>query len=123
MIAPGCAFFNAEAPGVPRHLWFVVCRCGTESVVIVNVSTNPGPDNQPCAIHPGDHPGISRTSYLRCDKSQIVEATRLELLAEKQLISSTSSLSDALLSKLRQDLLASPHTPAGVKEAIRAASK
>lgn len=123
MIMPGDAFFNQEVPRAPRHLWFVVCACGSASVVIANVSTNPGPDCEPCVIQPQEHPDISRVSYLRCDKSRLVQAAQLEALAKKQVISLASPASPTLLSKLRQGLLASQHTPMGVKEAVQRAKE
>jgi hypothetical protein len=123
MIEPGFAFFNAEAPGVPRHLWFVVCSYDADSAVIVNISTNPGIDNQPCVIQPHEHPGISRLSYLRCDRSRTTTAAALQLAEQKQLIFPAPPATRALLSKLRQGLLASQHTPGGVKEAVRTATR
>lgn len=117
MIAPGFAFFNREAPGVPRHLWLVLSDPGRDAgqVVIANLSTKPGPDHPVCIVAPGEHPGISRPSYLRPEHARIVTAAQLELLAEQRLIAPTNPASDALLRRLRAALAASPHAPLGAK--------
>ena len=117
MIAPGFAFFNREAPGVPRHLWLVLSDPAqdAERVVIANLSTKPGPDAPGCRVMPGEHPGISRPSFLRCEHARIVPAAQLEALADQGLIAPTQPGSDALLRKLRAALTASLHAPQGAK--------
>lgn len=117
MIAPGFAFFNREAPGVPRHLWLVLSDPAqdAERVVIANLSTKPGPDHPGCIMAPGEHPGISRPSFLRCEHARIVPEAHLEALAGRGLIAPTQPGSDALLNRLRAALMASPHAPVGAK--------
>ncbi len=87
----------------------------SERVVIANVSTKPGPGYPRCIVAPGEHPGISRPSFLRCEHARIVSAAQLETLAEQGLISPTKAGSDPLLRKLRAACVASAHTPLGAK--------
>lgn len=121
MIAAGFAFFNREAPGVPRHLWIVLSDPGqdAEAIVIANLSTKPGPDNPGCLVAPGAHPGVSRPSYLRSERARVVSATDLERLAEQRLIVPTAQAPEALLRKLRTALANSPHAPIGARRILR----
>lgn len=113
MIPPGFAFFNCEAPGVPRHLWLVLSDPAqdAERVVIANLSSKPGPDRPGCIVEPGEHPGISRPSYLRCEHARTVAAVQLEHLAGQGLIAPTQPAAAALLRRLRAALMASRHAP------------
>lgn len=117
MIAPGFAFFNREAPGVPRHLWLVLSDPAqdAERVVIANLSTKPGPDEPGCQVMPGEHPGVSRPSYLRSEHARIVTAAQLERLSSEGLISPAHPGFDALLRRLQAALAASAHAPLGAK--------
>jgi hypothetical protein len=115
----GAAFFNREAAGVPRHLWFVITEPQEGQAVIANVSTKPGPDTPGCRLSPGEHRHISRPSWLRPEMARGVTAAQLELLADSGQILPTVDATPELLAKLRAALLASDHTPLGVKRLLR----
>ena len=67
----GSLFFNVEAPDIPRHPWIVLSDPGKDvrAVVLVNLSTKPGPDNPQTMVEPAEHRGVSQRSYVRFSAS------------------------------------------------------
>ncbi len=120
MITHDFAFFNREAPGVPRHLWMVLSDPNQDAntIVIANFSTKPGLDNPAIEARPGEHPGISRLSYLRCEKARTVSAAQLNQLIQDGSISQTHNTPDGLLRRMRAALANSQYTPKGIKSVL-----
>jgi hypothetical protein len=87
----GSLFFNAEAPDIPRHPWILLSDPAKDAraVVLVNLSTKPGPDNPQTMVEPAEHRGVSQRSYVRFEKAR---KTTLEAL-EKGLAGNVLTLS------------------------------
>jgi len=120
----GQCFFTPETGPVPRHLWIVVSDPGGDSrVAVVNFSTVPGPDNPlppDACIAAKEHPAIARPSFVRCEGARVWEAVDLDGLLAAGTLSPTKPAPPDLLAKAQRALMASRHTPTGVKELLRA---
>lgn len=122
MLATGDTFINSPVPGVPSHLWIVVSdpRLDPEHVVIVNLSSNQGPQGNNCIVDPGDHDYVSRRSYVRFDMARVVSAQKLQELLDRNLVSIRRPSSKQLLNRIRTDLLRSKLAPIEAQRIVRA---
>lgn len=117
----GSLFFNQEGPDTPRHPWIVLSDPAKDSdaVVIVNLSTKPGPDNPPCIVQPGEHNTISRQSYVRFEKARKTTLNALERGLAGNILSLSTEISAELLRRIQTHLLVSHHVPSELKKILR----
>jgi hypothetical protein len=116
-------FFTPQTETVPRHLWIVVSDPTRDArVAVVNLSTDPGPENPVPAdaqVAPKDHPALSRPSFIRCDQAKVWQAPDLDKLLATKTLSATKPATPALLAKARRVLATSRHTPIEVKALLK----
>lgn len=107
----GQTFVNKEADGIPSHLWMVLSDPQRDPAVVVigNLSTNSGPgENQGCVVEKGEHPFVSRTSYVRCDQVRVTTAAKIEAGLAGRVLTASAELSGELLTRVQKAIGQSP---------------
>jgi len=122
----GQSFFSPEGSQVRRHLWVVVSDPSrSDAVVIVNLSTHPGPvlgggsDPRAPEVQPSEHPSLSQTSFIRYEQARITRAQAIDEGLKKKVLSATKDAPAALVRKLQRALAASEHTRNDIKDLLR----
>jgi hypothetical protein len=105
----GRLFFHAPTPTVERHPVIVVSDplLDRKRIVVVNLSTKPGPDVPPCIVHAGEHPAISQRSYVRCERAGMGPIENIERGIAVNFISLSHVVSDAVLARVQRAILES----------------
>ena len=103
---------------VEPHLWVVV-SVGNPDVVIANFSTKNHGKALP-VFGPRDCDGLSRTSFLRCDKAILLDHSSLLRLVASGHVRVSRPLPAATLKAIQLALTASPDTPNQVKTIVQA---
>lgn len=116
----GSLFFNVEAPDIPRHPWIVLSDPGKDAmaVVLVNLSTKPGPDNPQTMVEPAEHRGVSQRSYVRFEKARKTTLEALEKGLAGNVLSLSAEISGALLARIQHAFLASRHVSRELKKIL-----
>jgi len=116
----GSLFFNAEGPDTPRHPWIVLSDPAkdTNSVVLVNLSTKPGPDNPPCTVDPGEHRALSQRSYVRFEKALKTTLDALEKGLAGNVLTLSAEVSSPLLDRIQHAFLGSRHVSRELKKIL-----
>ena len=117
----GDTFLLPKTSGDREHLWIVITDpdLATNKAVCVNVTTQQTYSDSTCVLQPGDHPFISHTSVIFYQDARELDLT----LVEKALTTGIKDFvcqahdpcSEHLLRRIRQGLIASKHTPKGIK--------
>jgi hypothetical protein len=90
-------------------------------VVIGNLSTDPGPgENQGCVVESGEHPFVSRTSFVRCDQVRVTTAAKIEAGLVGRVLSAAADLSGELLVRVQKAVGQSPLAMNDAKSILRA---
>ena len=115
----GDTFLN-QALDTPEHLWIVASLPTTDGqVAIVNLTTcRPGCD-ETCLVRIGDHPFVRRDSVVAYQHAKLVEQSKLQDWVKKGYCRRMVPTSKALLARVQQGALQSPHTPQKVQAVIR----
>lgn len=102
-----------------KHL-FVLLTHGLgeeEEVLMLSLSTlNPSIRcDDSCVIEPGEHPFVSRRSYVRYDKPRLVRKAAILRAVETGVFFPHQSVSDALYARICEGLLRSPFAAPATK--------
>ena len=113
---PGDTFRFTDPRDEP-HLWIVLSEPGRVAVIVSASTKNLGLDLP--IIEPGEHPSLSRRSFVRCEKARLVAADVLQQTLDRGVIHQSHPLSPGLLARIRAAILASEHTPGEIKEVLQ----
>jgi hypothetical protein len=116
----GSLFFNAETPDTPRHPWIVLSdpEKNPSAIVLVNLSTKPGPDDPPCIVEPREHRAISQRSYVRFEKALRTTRKALDAGLAGNALSLSEEISAMVLERVQQGFLASRHVSRELKKIL-----
>ncbi len=119
MFEPGATFFNAEAGGVPRHLWIVLSKAnGAGQLVIANFSSTPPAGGSVLTISRNEHRALSKPSHLRPDHATLANLDKLQEALTKGLIQGSAAMPAAITEKCKASLLASKVVSKEIKDAL-----
>lgn len=95
------------------HLWFVLTDPdpATRQVVIVMLVSERAHTDRTVRLDVGDHPFIRHASAVDFGTARYAPVSKLEAALAKNVASLDADMSDSLLTRLRQGLLRSSHTP------------
>ena len=120
VIGAGFTFVNQEAPGIPSHLWVVASDPDAAGrVLLVSISSQRGEIDIEVRFIKGDHPFISRPSFLRVDKVRVGQAAMVEEGLRKHVIVRSRDATAEMLSRAVQALRASRLVSAEAKALLR----
>lgn len=119
MNPPGFTFL----PGTDRHghLYFVLSTPSPFSqVAIANFTTARRLGDWTCVVEPGEHPWVRHRTLVAYDRARLVDVAAFEKrIATGIYLPYPEPLTPGLLERIQQGALASAHTVARVKEAVR----
>jgi hypothetical protein len=109
-------------PGQPvSHLWAIVTDLDarTGEVVIVNLTTQRPHSDPTVLLNVGDHPFVKHPTVVNFSDARFVKLTFLDQAIQSGRWSSLEPLSPALIARIQQGLVSSPHTPNKIKDRVR----
>jgi len=86
------------------HLFIVISDPDTDgSVLVVNASTlrNPRRDDSSCVLEPGDHPAISRKSFIAYYFAEVIKTSTIENKCRNNIFRPEEDISDHLLLRIQ----------------------
>ncbi len=98
----GRAFIHEHVTRLRPHVWTIISdsELNGDKLVILNFTTDDDIDPT-CVIEPGEHPFISRTTYVNYRDAKIAEAEQLAQAVRARHIMFKDDLSEDLLQKIR----------------------
>lgn len=117
------SFLLAQPQQSIPHLWIIITSpCPTTNeVIMVNVTDQLGHSDNTTVLAIGEHPFITKASVINNGDSQTPTAANLNKAITMGLASPHRQCSQALLAKIQNGLLASPHTKPKIKAAFQRA--
>lgn len=105
-----------------NHLWMIVSdpSVDSDSIVIVNFTTNTHDEEQNCIVKKGEHPFITDNTAIRYRDSKVVSADQLTVLLKSGNLKPNVPLSAALLKKVRAGASISDRLPEGCRATLEA---
>lgn len=113
----GDAFHLPDYAG--GHINFVLEVFADGSVITCNFTDYANHSDKTCVIEIGEHPNITKKSVVNFRKADHCEAGEPMEALIRLIQSYKQPLSPALLARIRQAALNSPHTSDKIKEALR----
>jgi hypothetical protein len=110
----GDTIFNRSAEGVPSHLWVIVSDPGVDAdrVLIANLTHWDDRYADPaCRLAGGDHPFITKDTYVNYEDARIVALADLETGEKRGIFERRQALSPALLQRIRDGAIQSEFCP------------
>jgi hypothetical protein len=113
VFAPGDTFLAGEQVHGKHHLWIVINDPGQHATtaLFVNVTTMSAIAETTCVLQPGDHPFITRQSWIRYASAKTALVVQLDTLEARGLAIRQAPVSAALLARIRAGAAASPRLP------------
>jgi hypothetical protein len=92
-------------------------------VVMANVTSEYGHSDTTTKVGPGDHPFLNRPSVVFYADAREAEIALIDQAIRKGIATTHRACDEALLARVQEGLLASPHTKPKVKDAFEKARK
>lgn len=115
--------FHARAPSSTKmHLYIAVTDSDADGyLVIANVTSQEQWKDQSCVLGIGDHPYIRKGSVINYAEALVANENLINEGIRKRYMQADVPVSPQALAKVQAGALASPHTEAKVKNAVKAA--
>lgn len=98
------------------HLWIVISEPDDAGrVLIVNLTTKRTTSDATVVLVPGDHPYVKHDTAVAFAYARLAKVDTLEALVNEGPGSFHADIPPALLMRIQQGLLVSPHTPNWIK--------
>ena len=102
----------------PEHLWFVVSDPSKNdgAYVVVNLTSDYFLAGKECILNPGEHPWITKTSYICFSEAQLITAESDKVIASSSKVIMKQRLSQKTLDKIIEAAKKSKAIPVGLKK-------
>lgn len=118
----GNTFQHKDTEKYPNHLCVLICHTGNppQECVVVNVTSIQGTCiDKSCLLRAGDHPFITRPSYVFYRKANISAISAIEEAEKCGVVWKDKDMTSAVLARIQQGALDSAMTPNEVKDFLR----
>lgn len=121
MLKPGDAFLLPKPNEDVSHLWIILTSADPENgrVIIVNFTTRRPHSDTTVIIHPREHPFVVRPTVVFYADARLVLLSDIEAAIQQGITRPHEPLAPALLKRVQEGLLRSPHTSGKIKTAFQ----